>query len=90
MAARPAELVRLTDKGKITWGYQADLSVFAPDQTYVVDPAKLHHKNPITPYAQKPLAGVVRRTFLRGREIDGETPTGQLLRRGQVVVPAAI
>lgn len=83
MATRPAELVRLTSKGKLAVGYQADLSVFAPDEVYVVDPAKLHHKNPITPYAQKPLSGVVRRTFLRGQEIDQTTPTGQLLRRGE-------
>lgn len=83
MAARPAELVRLTSKGKLALGYQADLSIFAPDQAYVVDPTTLHHKNPITPYAQMALSGVVRRTFLRGREIDGQSPIGQLLRRGQ-------
>ncbi len=82
MAGRPAELVRLNNKGKLALGYDADLSVFAPDQTYVVDPAKLHHKNPITPYAQKPLSGVVRRTVLRGTEINGQQPRGQLLRRG--------
>ncbi|HYP45641.1 MAG TPA: allantoinase AllB [Propionibacteriaceae bacterium] len=83
MAGRPAELVGLGNKGRIALGCHADLSVFAPEQTYVVDPANLHHKNPITPYAQKRLSGVVRRTFLRGREIDGHSPSGQLLRRDQ-------
>jgi allantoinase len=83
MAARPAEIVGLGTKGKIALGYQADLSIFRPDQTYVVDPAELHHKNPITPYAQKPLTGVVQRTLLRGVEIDGHSPTGRLLGRGQ-------
>lgn len=82
MAAKPAELARLTSKGKLALGYQADLSVFAPDEVFVVDPAKLHHKNPITPYAQKPLSGVVRRTFLRGVDVDGVNPAGRLLRRG--------
>jgi allantoinase len=81
MAARPAELVGLGQKGRLAVGGQADLAVFAPDEVYVVDPAKLHHKNPITPYAQQPLSGVVRRTFLRGHEVDGEQPTGQLLSR---------
>ena len=89
MASRPAELVRLPSKGKLALGFQADLSIFAPDQAYVVDPAKLHHKNPITPYAQMPLSGVVRRTFLRGRQVDGQSPNGQLLRRGQdALLPA--
>jgi len=50
----------------------------------VVDPHKLHHKNPITPYATKTLSGIVRRTFLRGREIDGQQPFGDLLRRAAV------
>jgi len=79
MAVRPAELVRLSNKGKLALGYHADLSLFAPDDSFVVDPAKLHHKNPITPYAQKTLSGVVRRTFLRGHEIGGRLPTGQLI-----------
>ncbi len=82
MSTKPAELVRLTNKGKLALGYDADLAVFAPDQSYVVDPAKLHHKNPITPYAQRTLSGLVRRTFLQGREIDGQQPIGRLLRRG--------
>jgi allantoinase len=81
MAAKPAELVRIFDKGRLATGCSGDLVVFAPDEEFVVDPAKLHHKNPITPYASKPLTGVVRRTFLRGQEVAGQQPTGQLLRR---------
>ncbi len=84
MAARPAALAQLGTKGKLSLGYDADFCVFAPDQAFVVDVTALRHKNPITPYAQKPLAGVVRRTFLRGVEVDFETPTGRLLRRGLI------
>ena len=43
---------------------------------------KLHHKNPLTPYHGKALAGVVRKTWLHGEVIDFETPRGRLLRRG--------
>ncbi|NMR30685.1 allantoinase AllB [Crystallibacter degradans] len=82
MSRRPAELARMTRKGQLALGYDADFSVFAADASFVVDAKKLKHKNPITPYDGKPLAGVVRRTFLRGAEIDGETPTGRLIRRG--------
>jgi allantoinase len=82
MSRRPAELARMTRKGQLALGYDADFSVFAADESFVVDAKKLKHKNPITPYDGKPLAGVVRRTFLRGAEIDGETPTGRLIRRG--------
>ncbi|WP_026553946.1 allantoinase AllB [Arthrobacter sp. 35W] len=84
MSKRPAELAGLHRKGQLALGFDADLAVFAADDAYVVDVTKLKHKNPITPYAGKALSGVVRKTYLRGGLIDGETPTGKLLRRGEL------
>ena len=82
MADGPARLAGLDNKGRLAPGYDADLAVFAPDETYVVDASKLQHKNPITPYDGKALSGVVRQTYLRGTLIDSKTPTGKLIRRG--------
>jgi allantoinase len=82
MASGPADVAGLPHKGRIAVGADADLVVFAPEQTTVVDPARLLHRHPVTPYAGRELAGVVRRTLLRGRPIDGE-PHGRLLRRGE-------
>ena len=82
MSERPAKFAGLTGKGRIAPGYDADFSVFAADDAYVVDVTKLHHKNQLTPYHGKPLAGVVRKTWLHGEVIDFETPRGRLLRRG--------
>ncbi len=85
MAAKPAELVRLTGKGRLALGYDADLVVFAPDDAFVVDPAALHHKNTITAYAGRAVSGRVRATYLAGTRIDTDgTPRGRLLRRGGV------
>jgi allantoinase len=83
MAERPAEIARLTRKGQIERGYYADFAVFAPDDAFVVDVARLHHRNPVTPYAQRPLAGVVRSTWLRGHRVDADDPRGQLITRGE-------
>jgi allantoinase len=84
MAEGPARLAGLRRKGRIAVGYDADFCVFAPDDAFVVDPATLHHKNPITPYAGRRLAGVVRATWLRGGEVPaGDGPRGRLLRRGE-------
>ena len=47
----------------------------------MVDVSRLHHKNQVSAYAGRTLQGVVRRTFLAGREIDDET-RGRLLVRG--------
>ncbi|MBV9206509.1 MAG: allantoinase AllB [Actinobacteria bacterium] len=83
MARRPAQIGGLRRKGQITQGFHADFAVFAPDDTFVVDPARLRHRHPITPYARRPLAGVVRSTWLRGRQVTGTEPHGQLIRRGE-------
>ena len=45
---------------------------------------RLQHRNPVTPYAGRPLAGVVRSTCLRGRRVDRDGEPGRrLLRRGE-------
>ncbi len=80
MSAGPAALVGLRDKGRIAPGCDADLVAFAPDEEYVVDRAALRHRHPVTPYANRRLTGVVRRTWLRGEPV-GDRPAGQLLRR---------
>ncbi|MGT2461862.1 allantoinase AllB [Sinomonas atrocyanea] len=82
MGSRPAKLARLQRKGTLAPGYDADLAIFAADEAFIVDADKLHHKNHITPYQGKPLSGVVRRTFVRGTEVDFSEPKGQLIRRG--------
>ena len=83
MAQRPAEIARLQHKGRIERGYHADFAVFAPDDAFVIDPGRLHHRNPVTPYAQRALAGVVRSTWLRGRRVTGDEPGGTLISRGE-------
>jgi allantoinase len=82
MGSKPAKLARLQRKGTLAPGYDADLAIFAADDAFIVDADKLHHKNHITPYQGKPLSGVVRRTFVRGTEVDFNEPKGQLIRRG--------
>jgi allantoinase len=79
MSAAPARLAGLSRKGAIAVGRDADLVAFAPDERWRVE--RLLHRNPGTPYAGRELTGVVRRTWLRGVEVDG-TPRGRLLDRG--------
>jgi allantoinase len=78
MAARPADLVGLRSKGRIAVGCDADLVVFDPEAEYTVDPASLHHKNPVTPYAGRTLRGVVRAAYLRGEPV-ADAPRGRFL-----------
>ncbi|MBT2454625.1 allantoinase AllB [Streptomyces sp. ISL-86] len=85
MSAAPAALAGLGSKGAIEAGRDADFAVLAPEETFTVDPAELHHRNQVTAYAGKTLHGVVKSTWLRGTQIaDHGTPTeptGLLLER---------
>jgi allantoinase len=77
MSAAPAALTGLAGKGAITVGRDADLVAFAPDERFRV--GELHHRNPVTPYTGRELTGVVRRTWLRGQQLeDGGAPLGRL------------
>jgi allantoinase len=82
LAERPAALAGLPGKGRLAVGADADLCVFAPDEWFVVEPARLKQRHPITPYAGRRLSGVVRRTWLRGQQVTGR-PMGRLLSRGE-------
>jgi len=81
MSTAPAELVGLTGKGAIEPGRDADLCVLAPDEEFTVDAENLFHRNAVSAYHGRTLTGVVRRTWLRGREVTGAAPHGKLLER---------
>ena len=80
MSESPAALAAVPGKGGIAVGNDADLVAFAPDETFTVDPAALHHRHPVTPYGGRTLTGAVRATWLRGVPA-GERPAGRLLAR---------
>ncbi|HEX6372573.1 MAG TPA: allantoinase AllB [Longimicrobium sp.] len=87
MCAAPARLAGLDGrKGCIAPGCDADFVVWHPEAGFTVDPARLHHRHPVTPYAGAALPGVVQATYLRGRRIyDGGRfpggPSGRTLSR---------
>ena len=81
MSSRPARLAGLDRKGRITPGCDADFCILAPDEPFVVDPAALRHKQPVTPYAGRTLTGTVRATILRGEQAGVGRPRGELVLR---------
>ena len=70
MSAAPASLAGLGErKGRIAEGFDADLVVWDPDVDFVVDPARLHQRHKLTPYAGRSLFGTVLTTFVRGERV---------------------
>jgi allantoinase len=71
----PARLLGLErTRGAIELGRRADLVVWNPEASFVVDADTLLHRHAVTPYHGHELYGVVSRTYLAGRCVyrDGE------------------
>jgi len=85
----PARLAGLDhQKGAIAPGRDADLVIWNPEASFKVNPAQLHHRHKLTPYAERDLMGIVEATFLRGVKIFERgnfcrAPAGQVLLRGK-------
>jgi len=70
MCAGPARLVGLGARaGSLAANGDADIVIWDPDASYVVNPAELHHRHHVTPYAGRELFGVVRATYVGGRRV---------------------
>ena len=68
MCKAPARLAGLSDrKGAIAGGYDADIILWDPDETWKVEPRSLRHRYPVTPYAGRELVGRVKATFVAGQ-----------------------
>ena len=73
MACAPARLFKLPG-GTLRRGSAADVTVFDPDATWTVDPAKFRSKGRNTPYAGHTLRGLVGLTVVDGRVIHRREP----------------
>jgi dihydroorotase len=80
LSAQPAGIAKLTvtdprraghsaQGGPVEAGATANLCVFDPAATTVVDPAGLASRSRNTPYAGRTFAGAVRHTVLRGEAV---------------------
>lgn len=81
LSERPSALAGLAGrKGAIAPGRDADLAIWDPEASFVVEPGRLEHRHPITPYAGRRLDGVVWATLVRGELVydarDGRAGTG--------------
>jgi allantoinase len=67
MSIAPARLAGLSmKKGVLAEGYDADVVIWNPDESFVVDPGSLYHRHHLTPYAGRELHGVIESTFVGG------------------------
>ncbi|MBF9143484.1 allantoinase AllB [Hymenobacter properus] len=70
LSTNPAKLAGQSGKkGQIAPGFDADLIVLDPEQTFEVTEELILHKHKVSPYICQELAGVIELTFLRGEQV---------------------
>jgi allantoinase len=70
LSTNPAKLAGQSGrKGQIAPGFDADLIVLDPEQTFEVTEELILHKHKVSPYICQELAGVVELTFLKGEQV---------------------
>ncbi|MCO7124301.1 dihydroorotase [Sporolactobacillus shoreicorticis] len=79
LATHPAEAYQVPGKGKITIGYDADLTIIDPSKQTIIDEMKLHSQAKLTPFNQKKLRGKIIETIIRGNTVfDGTKITADM------------
>jgi allantoinase len=74
MSRNPAELVGLTQKGRIAVGADADVAVYDTGVDFRIEATRLAHRNPISAYDGLRYGGRITRSIVRGNAIDVERP----------------
>ena len=68
MTTNPSDILHLP-KGRMSLGVDADLTIFAPDEEWVIDPEQFASKARNTPFAGQKVKGRVKYTIVGGRII---------------------
>ncbi|HEX2724084.1 MAG TPA: allantoinase AllB [Gemmatimonadaceae bacterium] len=70
MSAAPARLAGLEDrKGAIVPGFDADIAIWDPEASFVVDRSALQQRHKVTPYLDHELYGKVIATYVAGQRV---------------------
>ena len=70
MSSNVADFLNLSDrKGRINAGFDADLLVWDPEETFEVKPENIHYKHKISPYIGERLSGVIKQTYVGGNKV---------------------
>jgi allantoinase len=69
VAENPARRFRIARKGALTVGYDADLALIEPEESFTLAATALHQRHAASPYIGRTFRGTVRRTIRRGETI---------------------
>jgi dihydroorotase len=73
MTTNPSDILHLP-KGRMSLGVDADLTIFDPDEEWVIDPEQFASKGRNTPFAGQTVKGRVKYTIVKGKVIYQDAP----------------
>ena len=84
MSENVASVFKIANKGKISKGFDADLTIWQPEETFTLTEEIIEHRHKVTPYLGKELSGKVLQTYVGGTLVydNGKFPN---LGKGEVV-----
>lgn len=56
-------------KGQLKIGYDADIVVWNPEESFIVKSNDIHYRHKISPYVGEELKGVVKQTYIAGKKV---------------------
>lgn len=69
MTYTPASILRLSSKGRLSLGSDADITIFDPEEVWTIDPEQFASKARNTPFAGREVKGKVKYTIVGGNLI---------------------
>lgn len=75
MTEAPARFLKIDDrKGFLNLGYDADITIWSPEENFIVKDSAIFHRHKITPYFNRQLWGIVHQTYVNGELVfsDGQ------------------
>lgn len=69
MSYNPAKVIHLENKGSLSEGKDADITIIDPDAEYVIDPSTFVSKGKNTPFAGRKVSGKVTYTIYDGKVV---------------------
>ena len=69
MTYTPASILRLSSKGRLSLGSDADITIFDPEEVWTIDPEQFASKARNTPFAGRQVKGKVKYTIVGGNII---------------------
>ena len=84
LTSRPAQFLKCNKKGKIEVGQEADLVIWSPESSFLVEEKDILHRHKLSPYTGEKLYGVVKQTIVGGESVFQLNKSASNLHKGKI------